>query len=155
MDAQFYKDRYPELRTMCVGAVRSGIEIAVDFTVEEILPRLGLVIHPVPATKAIENIYEYAMPAGGRMLMANDVLGNAGAGASGFVGRELVNRLWVPSGRGPDVGRIYRWMLARDIAAIRRFLAALADVPDLRLVTVSHGDPVTEAPAEKLRALGD
>jgi hypothetical protein len=138
---------------MCVTAARAGIEIAVDFTVEEVLPQIGFVLHPVPATKAIENVYEFAMPAGGRMLIANDVLGNVGAGADGFVGQAIVNRLWVPDRSGPDIGRVYRWMLARDVVQIRRFLADLANVPDLRLITVSHGDPITESPAEKLRAL--
>ena len=154
MDAPFYQARYPDLKTLTVAAVRTAVEttVKVDATVEETLPALGIKLHAVPATRAIEYVYELAMPGGGRMLMANDVLGNINAAAPGFLGDTLFSQIWVPSG-APNIGRLYRWLQAKDLGAIRRFLAGLADVPDLRLVTVSHGDPITSDPAAKLRAL--
>jgi len=42
---------------------------------------------------------------------------------------------------------------AKDVKAIRRFLAGLGNIRDLRLVTVSHGAPIRETPAAALKAL--
>jgi hypothetical protein len=36
---------------------------------------------------------------------------------------------------------------------VRAFAGDLATVPDLRLITVSHGDPVIAAPADALRSV--
>lgn len=154
MDAPFYAKRYPDLKTLAPAAVRSAVEakVAVDGTVEDVLPGLGIKLHAVPATKTPEYVYELAMPGGGRMLMANDALGNVNAAADNFLGQNLIRHIWVPGG-DPAVGRLYRLTQAKDADAIRRFLAGLANVPDLRLVTVSHGDPIRESPAAKLRAL--
>ena len=40
-----------------------------------------------------------------------------------------------------------------DVAAVRNFAGDLATIPDLRLITVSHGDPVATAPADALRSV--
>lgn len=154
LDAPYYKTRYANLTMLTIAAIRSEVErrVKIDGTVEDLLPALGIRLHPVPATKATEYVYDVPMPAGGRMLMANDVLGNVGAGADNFMGRNVLRHIWVPSGP-PTVARLYRWTQAKDVNAIRRFLAGLAGTPDLRLVTVSHGEPVRDDPSAKLKAL--
>jgi hypothetical protein len=154
MDAPFYKRRYPDLMMLAPESLRSAIEqkVKVDATVEDVLPALGIRLHAVPATKAVEYVYEAPMPAGGRMLMVNDALGNVGAGSDNFLGRALFRHIWVPRGE-PRLGRLYRWTQARDAGEIQRFLARLATTRDLRLVTVSHGEPIREGAAAKLRAL--
>ena len=49
------------------------------------------------------------------------------------------------SARAPlGVTRIYRWMMTKDLKAITDFAHHLADIPDIRLITVSHGEPVLE-----------
>jgi hypothetical protein len=55
-------------------------------------------------------------------------------------------------GQGFGIPRIVRWQLVSDLPAAKRFAAGLAAIPDLRLLTVSHGDPVTADPASRLRA---
>lgn len=153
-DAGFYKARYPSLQMLTPATIRDAIapKVPVDATVEDVLPRLGIGFHPVPATKTAEHVYDVPMPDGGRMLIINDVLGNVGAGAPGLVGQAFIRNVWVPSGP-PTVARLYRWTQVKDIGAIRRFLAGLAATPDLRLITVSHGEPIRDDPAGKLRAL--
>ena len=86
------------------------------------------------------------------MLIVNDVLGNVGAGAPGVIGQAFIRNVWVPSG-APRVARLYRWTQVKDIAAVRRFLAGLAATPGLRLVTVSHGEPITDDPSGTLTRL--
>jgi len=154
LDADFYKRRYPALQMLTPAAIRDKVaaKVPVDATVEDVLPSLGIGFHPVPATKTTEHVYDVPMPEGGRMLIINDVLGNVGAGAPGFVGQTFIRNVWVPSGP-PTVARLYRWTQAKDVEAIKRFLAGLAATPDLRLITVSHGEPIRDNPAGKLRAL--
>ena len=90
---------------------------------------------------------------GGRALIVNDAFGNAHAhDASRLMGRVLVKQMGVPGG-GPGVPRIVRWVNVNDLAALKRFAGTLAAIPDLRLMTVSHGDPVTSDPAAALRAI--
>jgi hypothetical protein len=49
---------------------------------------------------------------------------------------------------------LYRWTHAKDVGAILHFFfAGLADTSGLRLATVSHGDPIADAPAAQVRAL--
>lgn len=152
-DAAFYKARYPGLQMLALRALRTehGPDVPVDGNVEDVLPRFGIALHAVPATKATEYVYEVPLTGGGKMLMANDVFGNVGAGAPGFLGR-LFTLLLLPR-QGPEVPRIYRLTQAKDVNAIRKFLAGLAAIPDLRLVTVSHGAPIREAASARLRAL--
>ncbi len=154
LDAPFYRARYPAIQILAPAALRDRISatVPVDGTVEDVLPRHGIVLHPVPSTKSPEHVYEVPMPAGGRMLMVNDALGNIGAGAPGFVGRHVINRMMVPK-NGPRVARLYGWTQATDVAAINRFFAGLGEIPDIRLITVAHGEPIRETPAAKLKAL--
>jgi hypothetical protein len=153
MDAPFYKRRYPELLVLAPEPIRPAIAGRVETgdSVENLLPALGVRLHAVPATRAFEYAYDVPLPAGGRMLMFNDVLGNRGARAKGLLGFLFARLLWV--GERPDIPPLYRLGLATDLAALRRFVAALGDIRDLRLATFSHGDPLTRNAAATLNAL--
>ncbi len=153
MDTAFYRARYPDLAFLAPEAVRPVVRVDVADTVEHALPALGFKVHPVPGWKSPECVYEYELPSGGRILISNDVFGGPDAhDHSRLLGRLLVRRMTVP-GNGFGVTRITRWTMVSDKEALRRFARELADTPDLRLVTVSHGEPLTKAPAERLRNL--
>lgn len=155
MDAPFYRQRYPAMKQLAPSASMEeiGRTVAIDGSVEEVLPPLGFTLHRATGTKMVEFVYEFPLPGGGRALMANDVFGSAhAADDSRFLGRLIVSHIAVP-GHHLGIPRIYRFRFITDIAAVRKFAGDLATIPDLRLVTVSHGDPVTEAPAEALRAV--
>jgi hypothetical protein len=101
----------------------------------------------------VEFVYESPMPGGGRALVANDVFGSAhAADDTRLLGRLIVSHIAVP-GHHLGIPRIYRWRFITDIAEVRRFAGDLARIPDLRVITVSHGDPVVTAPADALRSL--
>jgi hypothetical protein len=130
-----------------------GRTVALDGSVEDVLPSLGFELHAVPGTKMVEFVYEVPIPGGGRALVANDVFGSAhAADDSRLLGRLVVSHIAVP-GHRLGVPRIYHWRFITDIAAVRAFAGDLATVPDLRLITVSHGDPVIAAPADALRSV--
>jgi len=153
-DAPFYKRRFPGLVIVCPAAARAEIErtVPIDATVEEALPPLGWRLHKVPGIKVDEFVYEVPLANGGRMLIANDVFGNANAAEKSLRGRLMA----APAlGLGDRFGipRIFRWRYVADMPAVKRFAGELARTPHLRVVAVSHGDPITVDPASHLRAV--
>lgn len=155
MDAPFYKQRYPAMKQLAPSAAMEeiGKTVALDGSVEDVLPLLGFGLHRVPGTKVAEFVYDYPMPGGGRALMANDVFGSAhAADDTRLLGWLIVSHIAVP-GHHLGIPRIYRWQFITDVGEIRKFAGDLATIPDLRLITVSHGDPVVTDPAGALRAV--
>lgn len=157
MDAPFYRARYPAMKQLAPAAAMEeiGRTVALDGSVEDLLPSLGFGLHLVPGTKIAEFVYEAPLPGGGRALVANDVFGSDhAADDSRLLGRLVVEHIAVP-GHRLGIPRIYNFRFITDVAEVRKFAGVLATVPDLRLITVSHGDPVTEAPADALRSIAD
>jgi hypothetical protein len=152
MDAPLYKARFPNLRVICPAGAMSAVapNVQISGTVEEVVPTLGWIAHKVPGVKIDEFVYELPLPAGGRMLMANDTFGGAEAAEQSLRG-VLVKPMMGLNGLG--IPRIVRWRVVNDMAAVRRFAGELAKVPDLRLMTVAHGEPVLDDPVARLRAV--
>jgi hypothetical protein len=155
MDAPFYKQRYPAMKQLAPSAAMDEIGkiVPLDGSVEDVLPSLGFRLHRAPGSEIAEFVYEYPMSGGGRMLVANDVFGSAhAADDTRVLGWLIVSHIAVP-GHHLGIPRIYRWRFITDLAAVRQFAGDLAATPDLRLITVSHGDPVTGDPAGALRSV--
>ena len=154
MDIGFYMTRYPNLKVLTPAMYREPIAAKVPLagTVEDVLPQFGFELHLVPGSRIPEYIYEWPLRTGGCMLMANDSLGSANSGhTEKLMGRVLTKMTGAP-GNKLGIARIYRMTMAKDLAAIKSFVAGLADIPDVRIVTVSHGDPVTPDAPAALRA---
>jgi len=155
MDAPFYKKRYPSMKQLAPSASidEIGRIVPLDGSVEAVLPLLGFALHKAPGTEISEFVYEFPMSGGGRMLVANDVFGSAhAADDTRLLGWLIVSHIAVP-GHHLGIPRIYRWRFITDLAVVRKFAGDLAAIPDLRLITVSHGDPVVTDPAGALRAV--
>lgn len=154
MDAPFYRQRYPQMKMLAPAAERAGIEKNVPLagTVEEVLPRLGIKVHSVPGTKVKEAVYEVPLATGGVALISNDVFGGANMARPSVLGRTIAAIGGAP-GRRFGLTRIFRRTQVTDLPALRRFFAELAAIPDVRLITVAHGDPVTTNAGGELRAL--
>jgi hypothetical protein len=155
MDAPFYKQRYPAMKQLAPSDSMEviGRTVTLDGSVEQFLPSLGFGLHKVPGTEIAEFVYEYPMSGGGRIILANDVFGSAhAADDSKLLGWLIMSHI---SGLGNHLGipRIYRWRFITDITKVRKFASDLATIADLRLITVSHGDPVRTDPAGALRAV--
>jgi hypothetical protein len=115
-----------------------------------VLPQFGFKLHEVPATRVPEYFYEFPLRSGGRMVMGCDALGAANMGDTNKIMGRLIT-LSGPSGNKLGVTRLYRMAMAKDLPALKQFAGRLAEIPDLRILTVSHGDPVTHDPASALR----
>jgi hypothetical protein len=111
--------------------------MAVDATCEEHLPKVGITFHIPAGIKASELVYEFNN-AGTRVLAMSDLLFNLPhlpgldgtlfrlLGSSGFFG----------------MTRIGKWLLLKDKANFQRFLRQLAQIPNLKVLCVAHGDPI-------------
>jgi hypothetical protein len=150
MDAPFYKARYPEIRVVAPSAARAKIEqvIKVDATSEEALSSLGVRVHALDGWRHGELAYEMDTPAG-KLLVASDVLANADAppGLGGWFVAKIAGGV---SGR-LGVPRIMRVSMLKDKEAARASLQKLAAMADVKLLTVSHGNALTERCDEALR----
>jgi hypothetical protein len=148
-DAARWKARYPQLSVLAPSGARKKVEelIAVDATVEEALPGLGIGVHDQDGAKPPKHEFAYEVDVpGGKALVINDLLGN-GPKLTGVKGA-IFNLL----GTGGTLGvpRIVRMAFVADKKRVRAFLERLAERP-WQVITVSHGDPVTAECAARLR----
>jgi hypothetical protein len=63
----------------------------------------------------------------------------------------LVLRLIGPPGGALGVARVVRWREVSDRKRVRAWLQSLAERPEVRMVLVGHGGPVTEDACASLR----
>ena len=150
LDASLWKERYPTLRVLAPEASRSAVaaKINVDETCESALPGYGIVCHAPDGIKPSELVYELPLPAAARALVVTDVLMNM-AKLPGLDGL-LLHLLGSTGFFG--ITRIGRMMLLKDKVAFRDWLLRMAALPDLRVISVAHGLPITTQCAEKLRS---
>jgi hypothetical protein len=150
MDAPFFKARYPNLRVIAPAAIRSKVEdvIKVDGTCEELLPALGIGLHPMLGFKQGEIGYELPIE-GGRALVLCDALANPDhpKGVGGQLVRVILGGIKTRLG----VPRIIRMMFLSEKAAAREAIARLASIKNLSVISVAHGRPVRGDCAQALR----
>ncbi len=150
LDAGVYKQRYPQLIVVCPAAAKPYVEqvVAVDGIAEEVLPAYGITCHEPAGIHPQELVYELPLPTG-KALVFTDILfnlnksyfkqhlptekfllqwlGTSAIGSSGFFGITALGKRFFMSDRN----------------AYRQWLEALADsIPDLRVISVAHGNPI-------------
>jgi hypothetical protein len=145
MDAPFYKRRYPDLRILAPEP-RHPRRVPVDADLGE-LAALGIGAYVLPGTTYHEVVLELPVE-GGVALCATELLGNL-AGLPGLMGLAL--KLLGPPGGGLGVARAVRWREVSDRKRVQAWLSALGERPELRMVLVGHGSPVTHDPRASLR----
>ncbi|HEY4187632.1 MAG TPA: hypothetical protein VGP07_21320 [Polyangia bacterium] len=155
MDAPFYKRRYPDLRVLAPEP-RHPRTVPVDGDIAE-LGALGIHAYPLPGTSYHEVVMELPIEEGeggeggvarGIALCTTELLGNV-AGLQGVMGALM--HLLGPAGGGFGVARVVRWREVRDRQRCRAWMSSMAERPDLRMVLVGHGSPVTQDPGASLR----
>ena len=150
MDAPFYARRYPGLRIACPDQSRAELErryeIEVEGSTETVLDGTGVTAHPVDGARFHEYVLEVPLSEG-VALVFNDAVANRGR-ESGGVGGFLMGLTGVPGG-GFGVSRTMR-LFTTDKPALRGFLERMSE-RDVRLITMSHGDPVRDDPGGELR----
>jgi hypothetical protein len=151
LDATFYKKRYPEARVVAPAAARAKIEeiVKLDATAEEALPSLGVRLHAVDGFKNGELAYELDTP-GGKVLVMSDAVANRDP-VPGLRGWLMAGMAGGPKNRRLSVPRIVRIIMLGDKKAARASLERLAELPDIKALTVAHGRAVTEGVGAALK----
>jgi hypothetical protein len=151
MDAPFYKRRYPDLRILAPDP-RHARKVPVDGDLGE-LGALGINAYVLPGTTYHEVVLELPIQGetAGFALCTTELLGNLG-GLPGLPRlMRLLLRLVGPPGGRLGVARVVRWREVSDRGRVRAWLKSLAERPELRMVLVGHGSPVTEDARGSLR----
>ena len=150
LDAKSWKDRYPGIMVIAPEGARAKIEdsVHVDATSADFDDSMVSFV-AVPGTRAHEAALEVTAD-GGVTLVLNDLVGNI-RDASGFGGWML--RLMGFAGTEPHIPLPVKAAIVHDKAALRDQLERWADLPNLKLILVSHGNPIDHNPKAALREL--
>jgi len=150
LDAKAWKNRYPELKVIAPEGAREKIAdvVAVDMTSPD-FGDPGVTFVTVPGTRAHEAALVVRRERG-TTLVLNDLVGNIHA-ASGIDGWLL--RLAGFAGDDAQIPRVVKMALVKDAADLRAQLLEWAELPGLRRIIVSHGDPIESEPRRTLRDL--
>jgi hypothetical protein len=144
MDAHWYFERYPQAAFLTPDEERARVEedgTKITDDPARALPALGFRLHKVAGLKFTEYVLE-APVEGGVALICTSALAHRGAAPSGFMGGLVAAAMM--SGDRLAPGRMLRTFMIKDKAAFRNFLATLPSIPNVRIVTVAHGDPITD-----------
>jgi hypothetical protein len=152
-----YRARYPAARVLAPAQALAQVEqvAPVDATCEDVLPGVGIGVHRPDGVKdGYELVYEVPLDGGGAALLVNDVLATPHPhGPTGLKGW-IIGALGVPGG-GVGMPRIVWFNFGKDRETFRGFVRRLADRPGIRVLTCSHGGPLTGDVAGQLRAAAD
>ena len=144
MDARWYAERYPQAAFLTPDEERPEVE-ALGMKIADdpgrTLPPMGFKPHKVAGLKFTEYVLEAPIDEGSA-LICTSIFANTGAAPSNLAGR-LVARLMMSGGRLAP-GRMLRTLMVRDRNAFKTFLAGLSAIPNVRIVTVAHGDPIVD-----------
>jgi len=142
MDAHWYFQRYPQAAFLTPDEERSRIEAHGTKITDDparVLPSLGFKLHKVVGLKFTEYVLEAPVD-GGTALICNNVLDHRGAAPSGFMG--WLMDVATMSGGKLAPGRMLRTFMVKNKATFKEFLATLPTIPNVKIITVSHGDPI-------------
>jgi hypothetical protein len=152
LDAPVFKKRYPDLKVLCPRGSRAKVAevVAVDGSYDDFASLANDATVKLAHLDGMGELEGYVEvhSGGAASVVVNDALFNMphGKGFTGFVFRYLTQ-----STGGPKVSRIARLFLMKDRAQFRAQIEALAAVPGLRRVIVSHHRVIDEDPARVLR----
>jgi hypothetical protein len=149
MDAPVYKETYPAIKVVCPEASKEKVEqkVHVDNSCETEFQGTEIKVHVMPGAKPIELAYELPLASGGKAMIFNDLLVNVSQ-PQGFLGTflSLIGR--VGAFRTPPSNKM---ILLDDRKKFHAWLDEQSKRTDLKMITVAHGDPVTEKVPQRLR----
>jgi hypothetical protein len=152
LDAPVFKKRYPDLTVLCPRGSREKVAevVAVDGSYDDFASLAGDASVKLAHLDGMGELEGYVEVRSGdaTSVVVNDAIFNMphGKGFTGFVFRYVT-----ASTGGPKVSRIASLFLVKDRTRFRAQLEALAAIPGLRRVIVSHHRVIDEDPAGTLR----
>lgn len=150
LDAKIWKDRYPEIRVMTPPGARDAVsEVAPVDLISDELDDSQVRFHVVAGTDERESALTVHRDSG-TTLICNDIIGHVRHPHG--VGAQIMARLFGFGVSGPRMPRPVMWQIKQP-AALAQQLHEWAQIPDLKRIIVSHGDPIAADPAGTLEAI--
>ena len=155
IDAPRYHERYPNALVVCPQAATQAAREVVPKveSMEELLPQYGIKLHTPTGLKPHELCLEVPLADGGVALIVNDHLFNLGAkppkGFGGFMLKLL------GSVRPFGITPLGKRLLLEDANVFMEFLIHLSKIENIRILTVSHGEPITTSVSKQLIQAAD
>jgi hypothetical protein len=145
MDAPFYKERYPWIRTLA-ETTEPANGVAIDGSMQE-LRTLGVAAERIPGTNADDIALDVPL-SDGRALCVCELLSNVAPPNLIF---KLAGRLiGPPRGSQFGVARIVRRREVEDADRLRAWFTSQAERRDLRMLLFGHGAPIVNDVAAAL-----
>jgi hypothetical protein len=150
MDVKVWKERYPKLRVIAPAGARAKVEeiLPVDATFVDFGdPNLSYIT--VPGTGEREAAL-LVQGRDGSTLVLNDVIFNLAnrPGLSGWLFKTIGM-----TGDEPHIPPVVKMRQVKDEAELRAQLERWSRLPQLKRVIISHGDMITEDPAQVLERI--
>jgi hypothetical protein len=152
LDAKIWKERYPEIVVLTPPGARKMVSdvVPVDAT-EDVLGDPDVSFLVVEGTVGTESALKVRRP-GGTTLITNDIIGHVRRPHG--IGAKIMARLFGYGLHGPAIPRTVKRFI-KDPKAMARQMREWAEIDDLKMIIVSHGEPITDDPAGTLRRLAD
>jgi len=152
MDAKIWLQRYPHLDVATPAGARDKVleVVPVDSSAPDFDdPDVQWIT--VPGTQGHEAAL-IVRGAKGTTLIVNDLIANL-RHPHGFSGWML--KLMGFAGDEPNIPAVRRMAMVKDVHALTDQLRSRSDLPELRCILVSHGEPIVDDPRGELRRLAD
>lgn len=152
-DCGVWKQRFPNIQLICPEAAREAVErvVHVDSTCEkeaEELNTRGVVCHQPEGVRPGEIVFQLKLDDGGSALVFTDLFFNLphGAGFFGWLFRMLGSTGFFGM---TGIGRMF--MLKNKAVFKNWVLQRLATIPDVRVISVAHGNEISHDTNARLR----
>lgn len=152
MDVKSWKKRYPAMKVIAPAGSRDKVARIVPVDASEIDfgdPSVRFMTVPGTGDKEAALLVETAS---GTTLVLNDLIFNIKPqpGLTGWLFKKIGM-----TGDEPHIPPLIKMRQVKDEKALRAQLERWAEMPSLARVLVSHGDMVTERPAQVLRKIAE
>ena len=150
-DAALFQERYPNALLLAPKCARAKVDAVVSGCedLDGALAALNVTLHRPEGLKDFELHLELPLEDGSRALVMTDALFNLGATPPKGFGGFMVKLL---GSVGPlGITKIGRRLLLQDAAAFAGYLQKLAQIENLKVLSVAHGAPVIGGVADALR----
>ena len=141
----------PKAQILCPAAACAKVEavVPVDALCEEVLPGLGVIVHQPQRAQTLRGLhYQLPLEDGSQALVMTNALFNLGDKPPTGLGGTLLRAM---GSVGPlGMSRIGRLLLLKNADQWSGYLNGLAQIENLRVLCVGHGEAITTDLAQTL-----
>ena len=150
IDAARFSARYPNATFACPSAAMEAAQQVVPHPepMEKILTPHGIIVHSPKGLKPAEQTLELPLQDGGKGLLFNDCLFNLQPNPPAGLGGWMLKILGSVKPLG--ITPLGKKLMLENASEFQNYLRTLAQIDNLRVLCVSHGQPILESVQDAL-----